>query len=832
MQQYPKPKNFARRCLAVAVIGLLAEQAWAADSTTEEEEPTVNLGTIVVNIQSGQPTQVGETVLKRDELNRQMIQSSHDLVRYNNEVDVAEVGRYGNKGFAIRGVDGNRVAMAIDGVSLPEVEVNELYSPYGYTYEGRFSPDIEMMGSVRIHAGADSINSGSGAVGGSINYQTKMPSMLVRGDNKLGGYAKVGYTNKNDELMTAVGLAGVSDKIEFLVNYAHRKGHELKNHDMRSHDPERLNNVNYNFRAKGEFGRPSDPTSALYPDSAAYTRHATLAKLYYNLSDEHRLGAHALHQRQVSRSFAISKGTGSGLRKTADVEEMQAFGVNYRYSPSANTWLNELKLGYTYQDIFGLANTDLHSSWSGNLSLGEYRPTQTKTHQLKAETLFRPIDLGRLGEHQLRLTGVYNKQDYTSNKIALDFNSRTGQINNAFQPNIIPFPDAKKDIWSIALSDDIYFNSRFNATLGVRYDHLKYAPYFEDKIYFGNPLTSEINEILKNLPRSQIGFYQDYRNGVYNQTPKFSRFTYSGLFEYDLIPDRLTARYKVGTGFLAPTVTQIYSAFSGLGVEQIINPDLKPETSLNNEIEFELNIDPVTLTASAYQTDYKNFIHTQWWDRFDVRNRSRNCTLQYTCLQSINLDDAKIQGYKVGLRADLSRWVGSDKMYFTADYHTAKDEATYVADQPQDGVLKINTLASVPTTTTFGIDYLTGDDKFSVSFKGRYIEGKAPDDTKMVAVVSDRGRASGYREQATAYRFAHKSQDALLFDVYGSYKLNNNLKLQAGIYNLTDEKYIPWETLRQFAITNINNFMDRDGYGFNRYTAPGRNYALSLTYEF
>lgn len=74
----------------------------------------------------------------------------------------------------------------------------KFFSPYGYQYEGRFNPDIEMMGGVRVLAGSDSLVSGSGAVGGSVSYNTKEPSQLVKGGN-LGGYAKLGYTNKNDE---------------------------------------------------------------------------------------------------------------------------------------------------------------------------------------------------------------------------------------------------------------------------------------------------------------------------------------------------------------------------------------------------------------------------------------------------------------------------------------------------------------------------------------------------------------------------------------------------------------------------------------------------------
>lgn len=189
-------------------------------------------------------------------------------------------------------------------------------------------------------------------------------------------------------------------------------------------------------------------------------------------------------------------------------------------------------------------------------------------------------------------------------------------------------------------------------------------------------------------------------------------------------------------------------------------------------------------------------------------------------------------GYKAGLRADLSRWLNGNRLYLTADYHTAKDSAKIEADQAQDGILEVNTLASVPTSTILGLDYHTPDDKATLHIKARHLKAKKADDTKMVVVVRDRERTLGYREEVKSYKHIDKASNAFVLDVYGSYKFNKNLTLTAGVYNLTDEKYIPWESLRQFAATNINSIIDDKALGLNRYTAPGRNYSVSLTYNF
>lgn len=635
----------------------------------------------------------------------------------------------------------------------------------------------------------------------------------------------------------------VWNKAEFLLNYAHRKGHELKNHDMRSHNKEREHNINYDFAGNGELGRASQPQSAFYPDSLTYKRDGVLGKFYYHINDSHRLGVQALYQKQKTHSYAYSKSGSSGYRMPDDTEEMKSYGLNYRFLPNGSTWLESLEAKYQHQEVLGIADTWIYSGFP-TLSLGrrEYRPTETKTNQFRLDGKFMPIDWGKFGTHQFSATATYNKQDYKATNISALYNSG-GVMTQATQPYKVVFPDARKDIYSLILSDDIHFNDRLNAKLGVRYDYHKVAPYFQNDTYLGDIRTNEQNEVSTCPANTYLVFCQDYVNGVYNQKPSFDKFTYSSAFGYHIVPNKLTARYKVGTGFLAPNITQMYSAFQGFATQQIINPNLKPETSVNHELELEFKPnDVLTLTGSAYQSDYKNFIHTSYWDRWDNRAKTTKwgCS-QSTCIISENLNDAQIKGYKLGVRADVSKYLGTnDRMYLTLDYHKSKDKAKVVADQEADGVLEINTLASVPSSTILGMDYYFGDDdKASLHFKAKFTEAKRPDETKYVKAVRDWGRASGYREEVATYDHLNRIKDTWVFDVYGSYKLAKGLTLQAGVYNLTNLRYYPWENMRQFGNNpSINNFVDYSnirggaGHGFNRYTAPGRNYTLSLTYEF
>lgn len=853
--------------LAFLVPSIMLQQAQA----DEQSEPTVTLETITVNVSGKAKEEVGEKIVNRKELNQQMVQSSADLVRYNTEVDVAYGGgnRSGNKGFAVRGVDGNRVNMNIDGISLPESESNEIFSPYGYMYEGRFNPDIEIMQSVRIHAGSDSLLNGSGAVGGSVTYNTKDPKSLIRSGNKLGGYVKTGYTNKNEEWMQAVGLAANLDKWELLINYAHREGHETKNHDMKKANKAKVD-PGYVFSAE-EMPDFRTTKSLIYPNPLNFKRDSAIAKLYYNLNSQHRLGVHGMYQKQTNDINAQSTQTTGdrlnsygGIRMAHDKEKMESYGVSYRFTPENIPWLEMVDANYTRNKVFGLADTWLYDRKinssteqveSIKFDQREYRPTETKTDQFTVQLKTLPILLNKFGDHTFGVRSSYAKQDYTVSAIHLGWPKEYLQF---------AFPDAKKHNFNLTLTDDIYLSQRLQGSLGLRYDSFRYSPYFQDDA-FG---FSENDENAKSCGRSYNNtlFCQRYRNGEGLSKAKFNHLTWSAALNYAIIPEKLTTRYKVGTGFLAPTVTQLYSNFEGLGARQVPNYQLKPETSLNQELELNWNVkDNLLLTAGGYITKYDDFIHTRYW-----RGNINGCTAGYTCLQSVNLDDATVHGLKLGIKADLSNALKlGGKLNVFADFHTSKDKAKIVTDKNE--TVTINTLAAVPRSLIFGGDYESVDGKWHVGTRINFSHRKRANETKMLGIeevttlapipnpryrpdctwfekyydiCSDSktivSESTSYNDVVETYKRSHLSKSVVLFDIFASRKFgrDNNWILNAGVYNILDEKYIPWETLRQFATINTNNKVDdneklgQHGYGFNRYTAPGRNYAVALTYQF
>ena len=99
------------------------------------------------------------------------------MVRHETGVSVVESGRFGASGYSIRGVDENRVDISIDGLrqaeTLSSQGFKDLFEGYGNFNNTRNGVEVENVRQVDITKGADSVKRGSGALGGSVAFETK-----------------------------------------------------------------------------------------------------------------------------------------------------------------------------------------------------------------------------------------------------------------------------------------------------------------------------------------------------------------------------------------------------------------------------------------------------------------------------------------------------------------------------------------------------------------------------------------------------------------------------------------------------------------------------------
>ncbi|HHF3824047.1 TPA: TonB-dependent receptor, partial [Haemophilus influenzae] len=72
-----------------------------------------------------------------------------------------------------------------------------------------------------------------------------------------------------------------------------------------------------------------------------------------------------------------------------------------------------------------------------------------------------------------------------------------------------------------------------------------------------------------------------------------------------------------------------------------------------------------------------------------------------------------------------------------------------------------------------------------------------------------------------------------VIDTIAYWKPIKNLTFTAGVYNLTNKKYLTWDSARSVRhLGTINRVETATGKGLNRFYAPGRNYRMSVQFEF
>ncbi len=277
-------KLFKISIITIAIWGYSA----AAFSQTAEKDGAA-LETIYVNDNGQQHSireqNIGEINKTAKTLAKQQVQDSRDLVRYETGVSVVESGRFGSSGYAIRGVDENRVAITVDGLhqaeTLSSQGFKELFEGYGNFNNTRNSVEIETLKQVAISKGANSVKAGSGALGGAVMFETKDARDFLLDKDYYVGY-KTGYTTRDNQRLNALTLAGRYKWFDALVIKAKRKGHELENYDYK-----------YAEEIKGKLREKTDP----------YTieKDSTLLKFSVSPNENHRftVGADLICMRTV-----------------------------------------------------------------------------------------------------------------------------------------------------------------------------------------------------------------------------------------------------------------------------------------------------------------------------------------------------------------------------------------------------------------------------------------------------------------------------------------------------------------------------------------------------
>ncbi|HHF5857746.1 TPA: TonB-dependent receptor, partial [Haemophilus influenzae] len=318
------------------------------------EQINVSGSTETINVKE---KKVGETQISAKKLAKQQASDSRDLVRYETGITVVETGRTGASGYAVRGVDENRVGIMVDGLrqaeTLSSQGFKELFEGYGNFNNTRNSIEIENVKTATITKGADSLKSGSGALGGSVIFETKdARDYLIDKDYYLS--YKRGYQTMNNQNLKTLTLAGRSKKFDILVVDTTRDGHEIENYDYKIYP-----NKQADLSAVGPTREKADPYQI--------TRQSTLIKLGFQPNENHRLSValddSTLETKGMDLSYVFRPCKDTSCKETHGErvinDQSKRKNIQFSYENFSQTpFWDHIKLSYSSQKITNKARSD------------------------------------------------------------------------------------------------------------------------------------------------------------------------------------------------------------------------------------------------------------------------------------------------------------------------------------------------------------------------------------------------------------------------------------------------------------------------------------------
>lgn len=217
---------------------LLMLGAVALPALAQEARPAGELAEILVQAkrEDSSSTRNGSTtVIGARQLEQNNATDLGNIARYSPLISVPAVASGGgsvwdspgNTGINIRGVEGNRVSLELDGVSLPDAAPKPDGSTLNAFGIGRDYFDPETFREVRIGSGSSPAGAGTPGLGGTVSFVTKAPEDYLDGKRKLYADYKFGYTSDHAARMHAVTAATeINPALKALVVAVHRDGEQ------------------------------------------------------------------------------------------------------------------------------------------------------------------------------------------------------------------------------------------------------------------------------------------------------------------------------------------------------------------------------------------------------------------------------------------------------------------------------------------------------------------------------------------------------------------------------------------------------------------------------
>lgn len=490
-----------------------------------------------------------ETVSSKD-IDNQMSSDVKQALQYTPGVDANGSGRFGISGFNIRGVEGDRVKMMVDGVQQPTP-----YNP-GATEQRKYSNAIEIdtLQVIEVNKGPASTLYGSDAIGGAVMLRTKNPEDMLRTDGDEHRFGiKSSYTSADEQFKNTLSWAMRKGKLETLLMATYAQGSETETHSSGSdiEGPDR------------GAANPADTELSNF-----------LGKAFYNISESNRLGLTIEnYNRQYDEDELNYNGytimPGFTYTDNFNEDTNKRFRATVEQQVEINTSIaDSLDWSVSYQDSSSLSKNYDTTPFNGRRM--RERDASDVTMQFDTQ-LSKLVDING-SDHEFTYGFSYLKNDFELKNTDYKFDQGT------VTPGSTGIPDAKITQWGAFVQDQAFFmEDRLILTAGLRYDS-----------FVADPSTDE-------------GFTTEYDK---NENDAFT----AKLGSVYHINDNLAVFGQIGQGFKAPTVYDLYY-FYDQGAIIEANPNLKAEKSLSYELGLRGKNEHARFELSTFYTDYTDFIN-------------------------------------------------------------------------------------------------------------------------------------------------------------------------------------------------------------------------------
>lgn len=590
--------------VAWTLIGPSAVKASPAESDSvhlaqAQEDDGTRIRINVTGTRTPRPVQItpaNVTVIEAEDIDQQRIFSIEDLIRYEPGISVQNNLQFGAQDFNIRGIDGNRVLIQVDGIRLPSAFQSGSESVVGQGFNvGRDYFDLEILRTAEFIRGPASTLYGSDALGGAVSYFTLDPTSLIDAASTDSATAiSSNFNSENSGFVSTVVQASRFGDLDALLAYTRRDSSE----------------------------------SANLGDDQENDRNNVLGRFVYRLSDESSL------------DFTAEYFDNTSDTTTSEENLPLISSTTTGFSEEINTQRSRFSLAYKYENEdrasflnFGQARIYFQDSETTENNERNFLPFNPQTFQVGAPALRvsenRFTDRVFGGDVQLRSDfdwGDTAHQLTYGVDVSNTFNARprdrtqidlaTGTQTQTAIPDNFPtkdFPDSNTFRIGFYLQDEIEVPSaRLSIIPGLRYDYYSLSVDSDEDFERNGAVASEFSD----------GALSPNLSLVYQPSDEIS----------------LYGRYS--RGFRAPLYNEVNSGFANqiFGYRTLPNPDLDAETSNSFELGLRGAYPQLDFGLTAFYNRYDDFIDFQLVDTEQVNGRP------FSVFQNVNIDNAETYG--------------------------------------------------------------------------------------------------------------------------------------------------------------------------------------------